>query len=121
MRDYRGVAIAFADHSAANVGPTTLEIVIDGAEARLFETAYQPHVLALRPAEPETELEIEPDQDDTPSFQPSASLLCTGVRHQAAWGRAQPAISVEGQECETQPLFLAPVRTHSSSGSIGEL
>lgn len=68
MRDYRGVAIAFADHSAANVGPTTLEIVIDGAEARLFETAYQPHLLAPRAADPETELEIKPDEDDTPGF-----------------------------------------------------
>lgn len=68
MRDYRGVAIAFADHSLANVGPTTLEILIDGAEARLFETAYQPHVLALRPSDPETELEIKPDEDDTPGF-----------------------------------------------------
>lgn len=68
MRGNHEIAIAFADRSAIKVGPSTVEMVTDGAEARLFENAYQTHVQAPQMANPDTELEIEPDQDDTPSF-----------------------------------------------------
>lgn len=68
MRGHRGVAIVFADQSAAKVGPAIVNIAIDGAEVRLFEAAYQAQVMMPQLADPDEEIEIESDQDDGPGF-----------------------------------------------------
>jgi hypothetical protein len=68
LHDSRGVAIMFADQSAAEVGPAIVNIAIDGAEVRLFEAAYQAQVMMPQLADPDEEIEIESDQDDGPGF-----------------------------------------------------
>jgi hypothetical protein len=68
LQDKRGMAIIFADQSAAKVGPATVNIAIDGAEVQLFEAAYRPHIVNALLEDPDEEIEIEPEHDDGPGF-----------------------------------------------------